>query len=257
MSILSLLIPHIGRFIANWSVEGALIGTCGCASINFSCLQSVPGQIYCRQLTRAPFPVSRRQSRSHSDSAERRESQLIQPTFTFFVQGKEYSCELFQACFLSPIVSRLLATDCTVDYLNVDIGEESFSEVLSLVCGQSITVTQDNKDMITSTATSLENEELCAIIDDLEFHDSGTKLEVELSPRGMSHLYEIDDRKWTFLVGDEKHVCPLSQACFISPLVSRLLEDDPTLSSYLDRCDCFSKILTLGLGETVISSTSE
>ena len=56
-----------------------------------------------------------------------------------------------------------------------------------------------------------------------------------LSSEGMQRVLEHDDRKFTFVVGDRKYECNLSQAYFLSPRVSRLLCSDNSVNSvFLD-----------------------
>ena len=54
--------------------------------------------------------------------------------FRFFFGDEEYECGLFEACFLSPRVSRLLLSDSTADSLRVDVedAENCFEQFLKL-----------------------------------------------------------------------------------------------------------------------------
>lgn len=81
------------------------------------------------------------------------------------------------------------------------------------------------------------------------------KSEIRLSPYGLQRVNECDSRPFCFAVGDSKYWCSVSQACFISPCVFRLLLTDYTVGMfYVDVEDpdlVFKDILELGSGSSV------
>ena len=72
----------------------------------------------------------------------------------------------------------------------------------------------------------------------------------------MQCVLEHDDRKFTFIVGDRKYECKVSQACFLSPRVSRLLCSDNSVNCvFLDVEDAdgyFGEVLKLGRGDSLL-----
>ena len=85
---------------------------------------------------------------------------------------------------------------------------------------------------------------------------SGVRKEIRLSSQGMQQVCEHDQTKFHFLVGDVEYECGLSEACFLSPLVRRLLVSDCTSDSlFLNICDeghVFEEVMRLGTGESVV-----
>ena len=76
-----------------------------------------------------------------------------------------------------------------------------------------------------------------------------------LSSDGMKRVSEYDKRKFTFIVGDHKYECCVSQACFLSSRVSWLLCSDSSVDSFVldfdDPDGYFGEVLKLGSGQSV------
>ena len=116
---------------------------------------------------------------SLSSAGMQRVCQHEQIKFQFFVGDKEYECGLFEACFLSPRVSRLLLSDSTADSLHLDIkdDEKCFEQFLKLGSGGSITIDDQNIEVMKSISSSLENIELYAELIELELGGQDLSLE--------------------------------------------------------------------------------
>ena len=73
-----------------------------------------------------------------SSSGMQRVCQHDNRKFRFFVGDREYECGVFEACFLSSRVSRMLLSDCTTDCLRIDVDdcENAFEDFLRLGCGK-------------------------------------------------------------------------------------------------------------------------
>ena len=82
--------------------------------------------------------------------------------FVFVVGGVEYRCCRFQACLVSSRVRRLLASDCCISRvcLNVMDDEGHFRDIVSLMNGKQISITNANAAFLASCARELENGEL-------------------------------------------------------------------------------------------------
>ena len=62
---------------------------------------------------------------------------LAKRKFAFVVGGVEYRCCRFQACFVSGLVRRLLASDCCLSRVSLKVGDDGghFKDVVSLMNG--------------------------------------------------------------------------------------------------------------------------
>ena len=82
--------------------------------------------------------------------------------FTFVVDDREYPCSRFQAVFISQRVCRLLQSDALVDRILIDLPKEggSVDEIMSLMNGESITITEENLQFVKKCARALENDYL-------------------------------------------------------------------------------------------------
>ena len=62
---------------------------------------------------------------------------LAKRKFVFVVGGVEYRCCRFQACFVSGLVRRLLASDCCLSRLSLKVRDDGghFKDVVSLMNG--------------------------------------------------------------------------------------------------------------------------
>ena len=82
--------------------------------------------------------------------------------FVFVVGGVEYECCRFQACFVSGLVRRLLASDCCLSRVCLQVVDDGghFQDVVSLMNGRSISITPENARFLEACARELENDEL-------------------------------------------------------------------------------------------------
>ena len=95
--------------------------------------------------------------RSISDAAATEER-----NFVFVVGGVEYACCRFQASFVSGLVRRLLASDCCLSRVCLQVKDEdhNFEDVVNLMNGRSISITPVNAPFLAACARELENDEL-------------------------------------------------------------------------------------------------
>ena len=86
--------------------------------------------------------------------------------FVFVVGGVQYPCCRFQACALSGLVRRLLASNCCLSRLCLEVADEQsqFKDVVSLMNGQKISITPENAPFLVECARELENDELLGCI---------------------------------------------------------------------------------------------
>ena len=91
---------------------------------------------------------------------------LDERNFVFVVGGVEYRCCRFQACFVSGLVRRLLASDCGLESVTLKVSDDEchFKDVVSLMNGQKISITQTNAAFLETCARELENDELLGFI---------------------------------------------------------------------------------------------
>ena len=91
---------------------------------------------------------------------------LEKRSFVFVVDGVEYPCCRFQACFVSARVRRLLASDCCLSRLclRVTDDEDHFKDVVRLMNGHRISITPANASFLEACARELENDELLSRI---------------------------------------------------------------------------------------------
>ena len=87
---------------------------------------------------------------------------LAKRKFVFAVGGVEYRCCRFQACFVSGLVRRLLASDRCLSRVSLKVcdGGGHFKDVVSLMNGQKISITPANASFLEACARELENDEL-------------------------------------------------------------------------------------------------
>ena len=87
---------------------------------------------------------------------------LKRRTLCLVVGCVEYRCCRFQACLVSGRVRRLLASDCCISRvsLNVMDDEGHFRDIVSLMNGKQISITNANAAFLASCARELENGEL-------------------------------------------------------------------------------------------------
>ncbi|OHT13045.1 hypothetical protein TRFO_03464 [Tritrichomonas foetus] len=97
----------------------------------------------------------------------------LENDFTFIVGSKSYQCNRIFACFISPIVTRILRTDPNVNSYKLNINDPTnlFNDVMHLMIGAEVNITQKNYLFIKNVGRLLGNNELieCAHkIDDEE-----------------------------------------------------------------------------------------
>ena len=87
---------------------------------------------------------------------------LDEQNFVFVVGGVEYRCCRFQACFVSGLVRRLLASDRRISRVSLKVHDDScyFKDVVSLMNGQKISITPANAGFLEVCGRELENNEL-------------------------------------------------------------------------------------------------
>ena len=98
--------------------------------------------------------------------------------FTFVVDGVEYECNRFQALFFSPKVARMVTADRSVNHfvLNCRDDNDSFSDVMDLMSGKEIQVTEANFPILEFCARELENEELLAMVSEMKTNEEPLSL---------------------------------------------------------------------------------
>ena len=91
---------------------------------------------------------------------------LAERDFIFCVGGVEYQCCRFQACFVSGLVRRLLASDCCPSCVSLKVSDDKghFKDIVSLMNGQKISITPVNAEFLEECARELENDELVQAI---------------------------------------------------------------------------------------------
>ena len=82
--------------------------------------------------------------------------------FVFVVGGVEYRCCRCQAIVVSGLVRRLLASDCCVSRVCLKVNDDmgGFKDVMDLMHGGKISITQANMSFLEACARELENDEL-------------------------------------------------------------------------------------------------
>ena len=100
-------------------------------------------------------------------------SVLDEKNFVFVVGGVEYQCCRFQACFISGLVRRLIASDRCVSRVSLQVcdDERHFKDVVSLMNGQKISITPANASFLEACARELDNDELLGGIIDFRLDD--------------------------------------------------------------------------------------
>ena len=95
---------------------------------------------------------------------------LAERNFAFVVGGVEYRCCRFQACFVSGLVRRLLASDCCLSSVSLKVSdnERHFQDVVNLMNGQKISITPANAAFLEACARELENDELLGRVIDFQ-----------------------------------------------------------------------------------------
>ena len=95
-----------------------------------------------------------------------RDAAAFNESFVFVVGGVEYPCCRFQACFLSGLVRRLLASDCCLSRVCLKVGDDGhhFEDVVRLMNWRKISITPENAKFLEECARELENDELLGAV---------------------------------------------------------------------------------------------
>lgn len=97
--------------------------------------------------------------------------QFDKEKFVFIVGKDKYEVCRFQACFFSGKVRRLVASDVTTNRLFMDLeGEDRslFKDVVSLMEGCHVTVSDKNRDFLERVFVELDNKELLDVVTQVE-----------------------------------------------------------------------------------------
>ena len=86
--------------------------------------------------------------------------------FAFEVGGVDYKCSRVQACFVSGLVRRLLASDCCLSRvrLKVNDNKRQFKSIVILMNGNNVSVTAENARFLEECARELENDDLLGCV---------------------------------------------------------------------------------------------
>lgn len=87
---------------------------------------------------------------------------VIENDFTFIVGDFRYYCSKFQACFISPKISQICSSDSNVNQFEIAIDDSNqyFKEIIKIMNGISIKITDQNIDFLTVFSRILGNSEL-------------------------------------------------------------------------------------------------
>lgn len=82
--------------------------------------------------------------------------------FTFFVGENSYCTNTALACFISPYVSSLLATDPTTDHVKILIDDKKsqFNMIMDMLNGKIIKINEDNMNYLIEIGLKLKNPEI-------------------------------------------------------------------------------------------------
>lgn len=86
----------------------------------------------------------------------------LEQDFNFNVGTHQYKCSKVLASFISPKVSKLLLADFTITDFFIDHPDKNkeFNQIMSLMAGSALQVTNENKIYLFSIAVQLGNEEM-------------------------------------------------------------------------------------------------
>ena len=95
-----------------------------------------------------------------SESILKANFDLLEPNFSFIVNGQEYRTHRFLASLLSPIVSNLLSTDRSVDSFEIQTknSQGDFQLLLNLVSFGQQVIDNQNKEFILEILDILQND---------------------------------------------------------------------------------------------------
>ena len=92
-----------------------------------------------------------------------------EPTFTFYLDSgrTRYQCTMFQACFISPRVCKIIRSDPTADslHLNIDNFNGQAAIIESLCNGEDVELATGSNRFLLQLATELENHELYTLFE--------------------------------------------------------------------------------------------
>ena len=126
---------------------------------------------------------------------------IDQKNFTFVVGGVEYRCCRFQACFVSGLVRRLLASDCCLSSVSLKVSDDAryFEDVVRLMNGQKISITPANSSFLEACARELENDELLGCLIGLHLDGDISNSNVVERIRIKNELHLDSQREFDFL----------------------------------------------------------
>jgi hypothetical protein len=93
-------------------------------------------------------------------------SSLRRPDFTFVVGHRRYRCNSLLTEFISPVICRLRDADCTISRFRIDVDDDKrdFGHFMSLLQGESLCVTGENRLFFALVSHALGNTELLSQI---------------------------------------------------------------------------------------------
>ena len=121
--------------------------------------------------------------------------------FAFVVGGVEYKCCRFQACCVSGLVRRLLASDCCLSSVSLKVSDGAcyFEDVVRLMNGQKISITPVNMSFLEACARELENDELLGRIVGVRLAEDISMSNVAERIRIKSEFHSDSKREFDFL----------------------------------------------------------
>lgn len=168
----------------------------------------------------------------------------IEPDFNFNVGKHQYKCSKTLASFISPKISNLLLNDITVSDFFIDHPDKNneFNQILSLMTGSTLSLTNDNKNYLLSMAVQLGNEEIISLImDDTENINNNNVIQ-RIILRYSNNFQYIDEAKYLALHFDDFSVESL-QSLDIDVLNTVLIQDS---LSIFNEDSLLEKIISLG-----------
>lgn len=89
-------------------------------------------------------------------------SSILQSDFEFRIGTEKYKTSSVLADFISPIIAQQHLSDPNIDHFDIDIidGDKNFEEIMKLIVGQTINITDENKEFLRLVATKLGNSEM-------------------------------------------------------------------------------------------------
>ena len=196
---------------------------------------------------------------SHSEMSLRKEVRLSSSgmqrvcehdhaKFRFYVGAREYECGIFEACFLSGRVSRLLLSDCTADSLYLDISDDGnvFDDFLKLGCGGSLVLDEDNIEVVKRICLCLDNVELYSEIVDFSIGSEAISKENVISRLCTKQAHCLDSSDEISFIGSHfyefdisslGHVCVNDLECILCSDDLKLKDENSLVDLIVSLCD--------------------